>query len=75
MVDYAGSGQPHVSAVAALIWSCHPAKTNQQIRNALTSTALDKGASGRDTSYGFEIVQAKNALLTGLGGPGSCAVQ
>jgi subtilisin family serine protease len=66
---------PHVSAVAALIWSCHPTKTNQQIRNALTSTALDKGAAGRDASYGFGIVRAKNALLTGLGGPGSCAVQ
>ena len=66
---------PHVSAVAALIWSCHPTKTNQQIRSALTSTALDKGASGRDTSYGFGIVQAKAALLTGLGGPGSCIVQ
>ena len=66
---------PHVSAVAALIWSCHPTKTAQQIRNALTSTALDKGAAGRDTSYGFGIVQAKTALMTGLGGPGSCAVQ
>jgi subtilisin family serine protease len=73
--DGTSMATPHVSAVAALIWSCHPTKTNQQIRNALTSTARDKGAAGRDASYGFGIVQAKNALLTGLGGPGSCAVQ
>ena len=73
--DGTSMATPHVSAVAALIWSCHPTKTNQQIRNALTSTALDKGASGRDNSYGFGIVQAKNALLAGLGGQGFCAVQ
>jgi serine protease len=73
--DGTSMATPHVSAVAALIWSCHPTKTNQQIRNALTNTALDKGAPGRDNSYGFGIVRAKNALLTGLGGPGSCTVQ
>ena len=39
---------PHVSAVAALIWSCDTTKTNQQIRNALIGTALDKGTPGRE---------------------------
>ena len=73
--DGTSMATPHVSAVAALIWSCHPSKTNQQIRNALTGTALDKGAPGKDNSYGFGIVQARTALLTGLGGPGSCLVQ
>ena len=47
--DGTSMATPHVSAVAALIWSCHPSKTNQQIRNALTSTALDKGAPGATT--------------------------
>jgi subtilisin family serine protease len=73
--DGTSMATPHVSAVAALIWSCHPTKTNQQIRSALTNTALDKGAPGRDNSYGFGIVRAKYALLSGLGGPGSCVVQ
>jgi subtilisin family serine protease len=74
--DGTSMATPHVSAVAALIWSCHPKKTNQQIRNALTSTARDKGPTGRDNSYGFGIVQAKDALLlpTGLGGSGACGV-
>jgi serine protease len=73
--DGTSMATPHVSAVAALIWSCHPTMTNQQIRNALTSTARDKGAPGRDNSYGFGIVQAKAALLIGLGGSGpSCVV-
>jgi len=73
--DGTSMATPHVSAVAALIWSCHPTKTNQQIREALTSTALDRGTPGRDNSYGYGIVQAKNALLTGLGDSGSCVVK
>ena len=71
--DGTSMATPHVSAVAALIWSCDTAKTNHQIRNALTGTALDKGAAGRDNSYGFGIVQAKAALLSL--GVGSCTVQ
>ena len=72
--DGTSMATPHVSAVAALIWSCHPEKTNQEIRNALTSTALDRGARGRDNSYGFGIVQAM-AALDALGGSGTCTVQ
>ena len=71
--DGTSMATPHVSAVAALIWSCNTAKTNHQIRSALTGTALDKGAAGRDNSYGFGIVQAKAALLSL--GVGSCTVQ
>lgn len=53
---------PHVSAVAALVWSCNPSLTNQQVRDALNASAKDKGAAGRDTTFGFGIVQAKAAL-------------
>ncbi|MDE3273024.1 S8 family serine peptidase [Pseudoalteromonas sp. G4] len=52
---------PHVSGVAALVWSHFPNCSNQQIRDALNATAKDKGATGRDTSYGYGIVQAKAA--------------
>lgn len=53
---------PHVSGVAALVWGCHPAVTNQAIRNTLNATAKDKGPAGRDTSYGYGIVQARDAV-------------
>jgi subtilisin family serine protease len=53
---------PHVSGVAALVWSCNPSLTNVQVRNALDSTAKDEGAAGRDTSFGFGLVQAKAAV-------------
>jgi serine protease len=53
---------PHVSAVAALIWSADPSWTNVQIRAALQQTALDLGAVGRDNAYGYGLVQAASAL-------------
>ncbi len=58
---------PHVSGVAALIWSANPTWSNVQIREAMTSTALDLGADGRDSVFGFGLVQAK-AALDSLGG-------
>lgn len=53
---------PHVTGVAALIWSFDPSWTNAQIRSALTATAQDLGAPGKDTSFGHGLVQAKAAL-------------
>lgn len=63
---------PHVSGVAALLWSCYPLKTNQQIRNTMNATAKDKGPAGRDNAYGYGIVQAK-AAVDALGGSPSCS--
>lgn len=53
---------PHVAGVAALVWSHYPQCTNAQIRSALAATAEDLGDTGRDTSYGFGLVQAKAAV-------------
>ena len=53
---------PHVSGVAALIWSANPSWTNVQIREAMAATAMDLGEGGRDVYYGFGLVQAKAAL-------------
>jgi subtilisin family serine protease len=62
---------PHVSGVAALVWGCHPTASNLAIRNALNATAKDKGAAGRDTSYGYGIVQARDAVAS-LGSSAFC---
>lgn len=53
---------PHVSGVAALVWSANTSWTNADIRDALTATAYDLGATGRDNAYGYGLVQAKAAL-------------
>lgn len=60
--DGTSMATPHVSGVAAMVWSNNPNWTNVQIRKALQATALDLGAAGRDNSYGFGLVQAKAAL-------------
>lgn len=53
---------PHVSGVAALIWSHYPSCSNQKVRDAMNLSAEDRGSPGRDTSYGYGIVKAKAAL-------------
>jgi len=53
---------PHVTGVAALVWSHHPSCTNAQIRNVLTTTAQDLGATGRDVKFGYGLVQTKDAI-------------
>ena len=53
---------PHVSGVAALLWSSNRKLTNAQIREAMAMTALDLGEPGRDYAYGYGLVQAHEAL-------------
>jgi subtilisin family serine protease len=59
--DGTSMATPHVSAVAALVWSYYPSCTGIQIRNSLGKSAMDLGAAGRDTKFGFGLVQAKAA--------------
>lgn len=69
--DGTSMAAPHVSGVAALVWSYNPGLTNVQMRNALASSAQDLGAAGRDNSYGYGLVQAFSALqFLGYGGGG-----
>ncbi|QSX38249.1 S8 family serine peptidase [Shewanella sedimentimangrovi] len=60
--DGTSMATPHVAGVAALVWSHHPQCSNVQIRNVLRATAEDLGVAGRDDSYGYGLVQAKDAV-------------
>ncbi|MFU8820258.1 MAG: S8 family serine peptidase [Gammaproteobacteria bacterium] len=66
--DGTSMATPHVAGVAAVVWS-HGAWTNQQVRDALAATAEDLGAAGRDSAYGYGLVQARAALDTLLAPP------
>lgn len=59
--DGTSMATPHVSAVAALVWSYFPSCTGSQIRSTLTKSALDLGPAGRDNKFGYGLVQAKAA--------------
>ena len=59
--DGTSMATPHVSAVAALVWSYFPSCTATQIRDTLAKSAQDLGDPGRDVHYGFGLVQAKSA--------------
>lgn len=68
---YSGTSMatPHVSAVAALVWSRHTDCTAEQIRSSLNNSAMDLGAAGRDNDFGFGLAQAKAAddRITAMG--------
>jgi serine protease len=53
---------PHVAAVAALLEAYNPALTPDAIESALESTAVDLGATGKDTDYGYGRIDAVAAL-------------
>ncbi len=59
--DGTSMATPHVSAVAALVWARNLSCTAAQLRSSLNLSAQDLGTSGRDTKYGFGLVQAKAA--------------
>jgi subtilisin family serine protease len=59
--DGTSMATPHVSAVAALVWSHNLNCTAAQLRNSLNKSAQDLGPAGRDTKFGFGLVQAKAA--------------
>jgi subtilisin family serine protease len=59
--DGTSMATPHVSAVAALVWSYYPSCTGAQIRASLTKSAEDLGPAGRDPKFGHGLVRAKAA--------------
>lgn len=49
---------PHVAGVAALVIASDPSLTNEEVRQRMDDTATDLGVSGRDTKYGYGLVNA-----------------
>lgn len=62
---------PHVSGVAARVWSSDSLSLNTDIRDALQNSALDLGDPGKDNAYGYGLVQAFDAWQYLGGGSGS----
>jgi len=60
-LDGTSMAAPHVSGAAALVIAAHPDWSNSQVRSRLRSTATDLGASGRDSYFGYGLVNAAAA--------------
>jgi len=55
---------PHVSGVAALIWSVYPQETRDDVRMRLRSTSDDLGEAGFDYYYGYGRINARKAVAS-----------
>lgn len=65
LIGMAGTSMatPHVSGVAALIFSQYKNITPAAVEALIKSTAQDLGATGRDDTFGYGLVQARAALF------------
>ena len=52
---------PHIAAIAAQLWGAFPAKTGDEIRDILCSSAVDLGSAGFDNVFGYGRADALNA--------------
>ncbi len=69
VVDGTSFASPYAAGVAALVLSANPALTPDEVEQVMADAAVDLGASGYDTVYGWGFVNARNAVeLAGGGG-------
>jgi subtilisin family serine protease len=60
--DGTSMATPHVAGVAVLLLDKNPTLTGSQVRSILEEEALDLGAPGWDTTFGWGLVDATAAL-------------
>ncbi len=60
--DGTSMAAPHVSGAAALLLSEHPEYSNEDVRQAVRTSATDLGTPGYDLSYGYGRMNASAAL-------------
>ena len=53
---------PHVSGLAALVWSVQPDLTNDGVARVITETVRDLGPPGWDKFYGWGLIDAYQAV-------------
>ena len=57
---------PHVSGLVALPWAADPTLTRKEVPEQVVESTEDRGAPGRDDSYGWGRIGARSALCTVL---------
>jgi serine protease len=61
LLDGTSMACPHAVGAAALVWAVSPNSTAGNIATALEQTATDLGDAGKDTTYGYGLVNAYDA--------------
>jgi subtilisin family serine protease len=56
------SAAPHVSGLAALVWSVNPHLTPDEVEDIIKYTAVDLGEPGRDDYFGYGRIDADAAV-------------
>jgi|TARA_B100000959_G_scaffold286729_1_gene366797 subtilisin family serine protease len=67
-IDGTSFASPYTAGVVALLLSVDSSLTPDQIEEILSSTAVDYGSSGYDTTFGYGFINALNALEAVGGG-------
>jgi subtilisin family serine protease len=49
---------PHAAGVAALVWSVAPSASASAVKSALFNSAADLGTAGKDTTFGYGLLDA-----------------
>jgi serine protease len=58
LLDGTSMSCPHAVGTAALVWAVSPNSTATNVATALEQTAKDLGVAGKDTVYGFGLIDA-----------------
>ncbi|MEK6854221.1 MAG: S8 family serine peptidase, partial [Nanoarchaeota archaeon] len=62
-MDGTSMAAPHVSGAIALMLSKNSALKQEDVKSVLEKTSLDLGDIGKDTSYGFGLIDLAKALI------------
>ncbi len=71
-IDGTSFASPYAAGVAALILSVNPSLTPDEVEAIMAESAVDRGAPGYDTQYGWGFVNARNAVELAGGGGEPC---
>ena len=61
-VDGTSFASPYAAGVAAMVLARDPELTPDEVENILSETAVDRGSSGYDTTYGWGFLNVGNAV-------------
>jgi len=61
-MDGTSMASPHVAGILALLKVANPDMGSKELRNILRDTAIDLGPKGRDSQFGYGLVQAPTEI-------------